>query len=37
MFPKEFNQLVAESDSKGVVLSNATMSLVRELVNRFAV
>jgi ribonuclease HII len=36
MFPKEFNQLVAESDSKGVVLSNATMSLVRELVNRFA-
>lgn len=35
MFPKEFNELVAESDSKGVVLSNATMSLVRELVNRF--
>lgn len=36
MFPKEFNQLVAESDSKGVVLSNATMSLVQELVNRFS-
>ena len=35
MFPKEFNQLVAESDSKGVVLSNATMGLVRELVDRF--
>ena len=35
MFPKEFNQLVKESDSKGVVLSNATMSLVRELVDRF--
>ena len=36
MFPKEFNQRVAESDSKGVVLSNATMELVRELVDRFA-
>jgi hypothetical protein len=36
MFPKEFNQLVAESDSKGVVLSNATMRLVRELADRFA-
>ena len=35
MFPKEFNQRVAESDSKGVVLSNATMELVRELVDRF--
>lgn len=37
MFPREFNQLVSESDSKGVVLSNATMSLVRELTDRFAV
>lgn len=36
MFPREFNQRVAESDSKGVVLSNATMRLVRELVDRFA-
>lgn len=36
MFPKEFNQLVAETDSKGVVLSNATMKLVRDLVDRFA-
>jgi ribonuclease HII len=36
MFPREFNQLVAESDSKGVVLSNATMRLVRELADRFA-
>ena len=35
MFPKEFNQRVAESDSKGVVLSNATMELVRDLVDRF--
>ena len=31
MFPAEFNQLVAQSDSKGVVLSNATMELVRDL------
>lgn len=30
IFPMEFNQLVAESDSKGVVLSNATMQLLRE-------
>lgn len=36
MFPKEFNQLVAETDSKGVVLSNATMKLVRDLVDCFA-
>jgi ribonuclease HII len=35
MFPKEFNQRVNESDSKGVVLSNATMELVRVLVDRF--
>ncbi len=31
MFPEEFNELVAQSDSKGVVLSNATMELVRDL------
>jgi ribonuclease HII len=31
MFPFEFNQLVAEADSKGVVLSNATLQLVRDL------
>lgn len=35
MFPKEFNQRVTECDSKGVVLSNATMELVRELTDRF--
>ena len=31
MFPEEFNDLVAKADSKGVVLSNATMELVRDL------
>lgn len=31
MFPEEFNDLVAQSDSKGVVLSNATLQLVRDL------
>lgn len=31
MFPEEFNALVAQADSKGVVLSNATMELVRDL------
>jgi len=31
MFPEEFNELVAKADSKGVVLSNATMELVRDL------
>jgi ribonuclease HII len=36
MFPHEFNQLVAESDSKGVVLSNATLQLVRDLADSCA-
>ncbi|MCA9009594.1 MAG: hypothetical protein KDB01_07605 [Planctomycetaceae bacterium] len=31
MFPFEFNQLVAQADSKGVVLSNGTLELVRDL------
>lgn len=31
MFPEEFNQLVAQTNSKGVVLSNATLQLVRDL------
>lgn len=31
MFPHEFNRLVSESDSKGIVLSNATLQLVRDL------
>lgn len=31
MFPEEFNQLVTQADSKGVVLSNATLQLVRDL------
>ena len=31
MFPAEFNDLAAQSDSKGVVLSNATLQLVRDL------
>jgi ribonuclease HII len=31
MFPEEFNELVTKEDSKGVVLSNATMELVRDL------
>ena len=31
MFPEEFNERVTEFDSKGVVLSNATMELVRDL------
>jgi ribonuclease HII len=33
MFPEEFNQLVTQADSKGVVLSNATLQLVRDLVD----
>ena len=33
MFPEEFNELVAKTDSKGVVLSNTTMALVRDLVD----
>ena len=31
MFPEEFNELVAKTDSKGVVLSDATMELIRDL------
>lgn len=31
MFPEEFNDLVAQADSKGAVLSNATLQLVRDL------
>ncbi len=31
MFPEEFNRLVRQTDSKGVVLSNATLQLVRDL------
>ena len=31
MFPEEFNKLVAQAGSKGIVLSNATMELVRDL------
>ena len=36
MFPEEFNQLVAQTDSKGVVLSNATLQLVRDLADACA-
>jgi ribonuclease HII len=36
MFPEEFNQLVAQTDSKGVVLSNATLQLVRDLADSCA-
>ena len=36
MFPEEFNQLVTLADSKGVVLSNATMQLVRDLADQCA-
>jgi ribonuclease HII len=36
MFPAEFNSLVAESDSKGTVLSSATLQLVRALTDRFS-
>jgi len=36
MFPDEFNQLVAQTDSKGVVLSNATLQLVRDLADACA-
>jgi ribonuclease HII len=31
MFPEEFNRLVDQADSKGVVLSNATLQLVRDV------
>ncbi len=34
VFPAEFNRLVAETDSKGAVLSAATLGLVRRLRNR---
>lgn len=36
MFPKEFNMLVERSDSKGTVLSSATLQLVRSLVELFS-
>jgi len=36
MFPEEFNQLVTLAGSKGVVLSNATMQLVRDLADQCA-
>ena len=36
MFPEEFNQLVTLADSKGVVLSNATLQLVRDLADSCA-
>lgn len=36
IFPAEFNQLVSESGTKGAVLSNATLQLVRELSDLFA-
>jgi ribonuclease HII len=36
MFPKEFNHLVLMSDSKGSVLSMATLQLVRELSDQFS-
>ncbi|HQX51568.1 MAG TPA: hypothetical protein PLR25_16745 [Planctomycetaceae bacterium] len=36
MFPEEFNQLVIAADSKGTVLSNATLELVRELSDQFS-
>ncbi len=35
MFPKEFNDLVGQSDSKGAVLSSATLQLVRSLADDF--
>lgn len=36
MFPKEFNELVALRDSKGAVLSTATLELVRLLADEFS-
>ena len=36
MFPEEFNRLVVQADSKGSVLSNATLQLVRELSDVFS-
>jgi ribonuclease HII len=35
LFPEEFNAHVAKTDSKGSVLSSATLTLVRELCDRF--
>lgn len=35
IFPAEFNRLVAAADSKGVVLSTATLELVRQLRDAF--
>lgn len=35
IFPAEFNERVAAADSKGAVLSSATLSLVRQLRNAF--
>lgn len=35
LFPEEFNALVAETDSKGSVLSTATLQLVRGLCDHF--
>jgi hypothetical protein len=37
VFPSEFNNMVSESGSKGVVLSGCTLSLVRDLCRRFGV
>lgn len=34
IFPPEFNRIVAQTGSKGIVLSNATLKLVRSAVNR---
>ena len=34
IFPPEFNRLVAQTDSKGVILSDATLTLIRSAVNR---
>jgi len=36
LFPREFNSLVAESDSKGTVLSSATLQLVRSFADMFS-
>jgi ribonuclease HII len=35
LFPEEFNAQVAKTDSKGSVLSSATLTLVRELSDRY--
>jgi ribonuclease HII len=36
MFPREFNSLVEQTDSKGAVLSAATLELVKMLTDRFS-